>query len=62
VITGKSPERMAEMATALADWMTGVGASVPLADVAHALNHHRTHHAVFGTVCAADRAGLPRSS
>jgi phthiocerol/phenolphthiocerol synthesis type-I polyketide synthase B len=57
VITGKSPERMAEMATALADWMTGVGASVPLADVAHALNHHRTHHAVFGTVCAADRAG-----
>ena len=55
VVSGKSIERMAEMATTLADWMTEAGAHVPLADVAHTLNHHRTHHAAFGTVCAADR-------
>ncbi len=56
VVTGKSPERMTAMATTLADWMTDAGAQVPLVDVAHALNHHRTHQATFGTVCAADRA------
>lgn len=56
VVSGKSTERMAEMATTLADWMVGTGAQVPLADVAHTLNHHRTHHPIFGTVCAADRA------
>ena len=55
VISGKSTERMAEMATTLADWMTGAGAHVPLPDIAHTLNHHRTHHAIFGTVCAASR-------
>ena len=32
---GQDPERMAEMATMLADWMAGAGAQVPLADVAH---------------------------
>ena len=55
VVSGKSAERMAEMATTLADWMTAAGAQVPLADIAHTLNHHRTHHPVFGTVCATDR-------
>jgi phthiocerol/phenolphthiocerol synthesis type-I polyketide synthase B len=56
VVTGKNTDRMTEMATMLADWMTDAGAQVPLADVAHTLDHHRTHHAMFGTVCAADRA------
>lgn len=55
VVSGKSAERMAELATTLADWMSGAGADVPLADIAHTLDHHRTHHATFGTVCAADR-------
>ena len=55
VVSGKSAERMAEMATTLADWMTAAGAQVPLADIAHTLNHHRTHHPIFGTVCATDR-------
>ena len=55
VLTGKSPERMGELATTVADWMDGAGAAVPLADIAHTLNHHRTHHPTFGTVCAADR-------
>ena len=32
------------------------GADVPLADVAHTVNHHRTHHKAFATVCARDRA------
>ncbi len=56
VVTGKNTERMAAMATTLVDWMTDAGADVPLTDVAHTLNHHRTHHATFGTVCATDRA------
>ena len=55
VVSGRSPERLAGMAAMLADWMTGAGAQVPLADVAHTLNHHRTHQALFATVCAADR-------
>ena len=55
VVSGKSPERLAATAAMLADWMTGAGAQVPLADVAHTLNHHRTHQATFATVCAADR-------
>ncbi|MCV7230123.1 type I polyketide synthase [Mycolicibacterium komossense] len=56
VVTGKNTERMAETATMLADWMTEAGALVPLADIAHTLDHHRSHEATFGTVCAADRA------
>ncbi len=55
VVSGKSPERLATTAAMLADWMTATGAEVPLADVAHTLNHHRTHQATFATVCAADR-------
>ena len=55
VVSGKSPERLASTAAMLADWMTGPGADVPLADLAHTLNHHRTHHPTFATVCAADR-------
>ena len=55
VVSGKSAERMAEMANTLADWMTAAGAQVPLADIAHTLNHHRTHHPIFGTVCATER-------
>ncbi len=35
------------MAAMLADWMTGAGAQVPLADVAHTLDHHRAHQATF---------------
>ena len=44
------------MAGVLAEWMTGEGADVALADVAHTLNHHRTRHKNFATVCARDRA------
>lgn len=55
VVSGKTPDRLAATAAMLADWMTGAGAAVPVADVAHTLNHHRTHQASFGTVCAADR-------
>ena len=56
VVSGKDAARVAAMATTLADWMTGAGALVPLADVAHTLNHHRSQHPTFATVCAADRA------
>ncbi|KUI38199.1 polyketide synthase [Mycobacterium sp. IS-1496] len=56
VVSGKSEERIAATAGALAEWMTGAGAGVALADVAHTLNHHRARHAKFATVCARDRA------
>ena len=56
VVSGKTPERIASMAGALAEWMGGAGADVRLADVAHALNHHRELHAQFATVCARDHA------
>jgi len=54
VVSGKDPQRLASLAATLADWMDNAGAGVPLADVAHALNHHRTRHEMFATVCAAD--------
>jgi phthiocerol/phenolphthiocerol synthesis type-I polyketide synthase D len=55
VISAKSVERVAPIAAALADWMAGDGAGVPLADVAHTVNHRRTRHKTFAAVCARDR-------
>jgi len=57
VVSGKTPARVAASAAELADWMDGAGAGVDLDQVAHTLNHHRTAHPVFATVCARDRAG-----
>ena len=45
-------QRVASTAAVLAEWMDGDGAEVPLADVAHTLNHHRARHTKFATVCA----------
>ncbi|MGH3969674.1 MAG: type I polyketide synthase, partial [Mycobacterium sp.] len=56
VICGKSQTRIASTAAMLAEWMTGEGAEFSLADIAHTLNHHRTRHRTFATVCARDRA------
>ncbi|MCQ4359855.1 type I polyketide synthase [Mycobacterium gordonae] len=53
VVSGKTPQRVAAAAGVLADWMDGV--DVPLADIAHTLNHHRARQAKFGTVIARDR-------
>ncbi|BBZ48735.1 type I polyketide synthase [Mycobacterium heidelbergense] len=55
VVSGKSARRVAATASALADWMDGPGAGVPLADVAHTLNHHRARQPKFATVAAVDR-------
>ncbi|MGB7871871.1 MAG: type I polyketide synthase [Mycobacterium sp.] len=55
VISGKTPERIAPIAAMLAEWMDGEGATVPLADVAHTLNHHRARFKSFAAVCARDR-------
>src|ERR1700742_1126012 len=57
VVSGKTPARVASLAQTLADWMVGAGAAVPLADVAHTLNHHRTQHKSFATLAVRDRAG-----
>ena len=56
VVSGKTPERIASVAAMLADWMDGAGADVALPEVAHTLNHHRSQHPRFATVCARDRA------
>jgi phthiocerol/phenolphthiocerol synthesis type-I polyketide synthase D len=56
VVSGKTQARIAPIAAMLADWMTGEGADVPLADVAHTLNHHRARYKSFAAVCARDRA------
>ncbi|WP_082969868.1 type I polyketide synthase [Mycolicibacter sinensis] len=55
VVSGKSPARIAATAGVLAQWMTGAGADVPLADVAHTLNHHRSRQQKFATVAARTR-------
>jgi phthiocerol/phenolphthiocerol synthesis type-I polyketide synthase A len=56
VVSGKTPARIASTAAMLAEWMIGEGADVPMADVAHSVNHHRTQYKTFATVCARDRA------
>ncbi|HEY9304681.1 MAG TPA: type I polyketide synthase, partial [Mycobacterium sp.] len=55
-ISGKTEQRIASWAAALADWMAGEGASVPLADIAHTVNLYRSRHSKFATVSARDRA------
>jgi phthiocerol/phenolphthiocerol synthesis type-I polyketide synthase C len=55
VVSGKTAQRVAATASVLADWMGGPGAGVPLANVAHTLNHHRARHTRFATVAAVDR-------
>lgn len=55
VLFGRTSERIASMAGLLAEWLTGEGAHIGLADVAHTLNHHRAWHPRFATVCARDR-------
>ena len=54
VLSGKTDGRVAKWAGALADWLAGSGAQVPLADVAHTLDH-RPRQARVAAVCAADR-------
>nr|WP_235674218.1 type I polyketide synthase [Mycolicibacter hiberniae] len=54
VVSGKSPARIAATAGVLAQWLATDGADATLADVAHALNHHRTRHQKFATVAARD--------
>jgi phthiocerol/phenolphthiocerol synthesis type-I polyketide synthase B len=56
VVSGDTPQRIASLASTLAEWMDGDGADVPLPDVAHTLNHHRALHTRFATVCARDGA------
>ena len=56
VVSGKSDRRVAATAGVLADWLAGPGANIPLADVAHTLNHHRARQHRFATVVARDHA------
>ncbi|MBV8861252.1 MAG: type I polyketide synthase, partial [Mycobacterium sp.] len=54
-VAGKTDQRIASWAAALADWMEGDGAGVPLTDIAHTVNHYRSRHNKFATVSARDR-------
>jgi phthiocerol/phenolphthiocerol synthesis type-I polyketide synthase A len=56
VVSGKSAARVASTAAMLAGWLEGAGASVPLAEVAHTVNFHRTRHKSVAAVCGRDRA------
>lgn len=56
VVSGKTPDRIASLAGVLADWLAGPGGQVPLAGVAHTLNHHRTRYPRFASVTARDHA------
>ena len=53
VVSGKTPQRVAAAAGALADWMDGSGAKVPITDVAATLNH-RSRYGIVATVSARD--------
>ncbi|MCB0939936.1 MAG: type I polyketide synthase [Mycobacterium sp.] len=55
-VSGKTPERVAAWAGALADWLENAGAAAQLADIADALNHHRARHPKLAVVCARDHA------
>ena len=55
VVSGRTTERVGSWASALADWLESDSTGVELADVAHTLRHHRSHHGKFATVCAVDR-------
>ncbi len=55
VISGKTPQRVAATAGALADWLAADGDHVPLADVAYTLNR-RSRFGTIATVCARDHA------
>ena len=55
LVTGKTAARVAVTAAGLAEWMTGAGAAVPLAEVANTLSNHRVRHAKFAPVVARDR-------
>ncbi len=55
VVSGKTPARIAPIAAMLAEWMSGDGAGVPLADIAHTVNNHRGRYRSFAAVVARDR-------
>src|SRR6201995_5780906 len=55
-ISGKTEQRIAAGGAALADWMAGQGADVPLADIAHTVNLYRSRHNKTATVSARDRS------
>ena len=57
-ISGKTEQRIAAWAAALAGWMSGQGADVSLADVAHTVNLYRSRYNKIATVSARDRAEL----
>ncbi|HME16844.1 MAG TPA: type I polyketide synthase, partial [Mycobacterium sp.] len=54
-VSGKTDQRISSWSAALADWMDGDGAGVPLADIAHTVNHYRARYRRFATVSAPDR-------
>jgi phthiocerol/phenolphthiocerol synthesis type-I polyketide synthase D len=55
-ISGKTDQRVVAWAAVLADWMSGPGADVPLADIAHTVNLYRSRHSKIATVSARDRS------
>ncbi|WP_330230967.1 type I polyketide synthase [Nocardia sp. NBC_00508] len=59
-LTGKTPERVAAEADALANWMVGAGAKVSIADIAHTVNRTRASYRHQAVVAGRDRATITR--
>ncbi|MFG3259810.1 SDR family NAD(P)-dependent oxidoreductase [Streptomyces sp. NPDC048172] len=57
----RSPRGLAAKAAALAEWLSGPGAEVPLSDLAHTLARRRSHHPVREAVHAHDPGTLVRA-
>ncbi|MFE5475612.1 type I polyketide synthase [Nocardia sp. NPDC056541] len=59
-LTGKTPERIAAEADALANWMAGDGAKVSIDDIAHTVNRTRASYRHQAVVAGRDRATITR--
>lgn len=57
IVSGKSAPRVAAAAQALAEWLTGPGRAVPLADIAYEAAYRRPRFPHIATVLATDHDG-----
>ncbi|RDH79052.1 SDR family NAD(P)-dependent oxidoreductase, partial [Mycolicibacterium moriokaense] len=61
VVSGKSDARIATAANALAEWMTGPGAAVGLADIAHARNRTEALNGLHALAAGRPAPGVVRA-
>ncbi|WMN02147.1 type I polyketide synthase [Rhodococcus erythropolis] len=59
-LTGKTEDRVAASANALAEWMTGKGAKISINDIAHTVNRSQANSRHRAVVVGRDRATIAR--